>query len=546
MAGPDIFLSYNREDAARAKHFADGFAAQGLDVWWDVALRSGEAYDQVTEEALRNAKAVVVLWSPRSVVSRWVRAEATLADRHKTLMPAMIEPCERPIMFELVQTAELSHWMGDADDPAWQDFARHVREFVGKGGKVKSSVAPAPKRALPSKPSIAVLPFLNLSGDPEQEYFADGVVDDIISALTRFNQLFVIARSSSFTYKGRQVDCRTVADELGVRFVLEGSIRKAGNRLRISGHLVDVQSGEHLWADKFDGALEDVFDLQDQITEAVVGAIAPTIQRNEMERARRKPPESLDAYELYLRALPMLWDFAPETNAPAIELLEAALKIDPDYPQALAFAAWAYEQRRWFESSDNNAAYEARCMELVHRCLKTQTKDADVIALCAFMTAIVGGDLQAAREIKDRALLFNANAVWTNFYCSMVENYTGNSDRAIVLAERAIRQNPLDPNLGIFLHALAMAIMAQERWEEALPVWERTMARKPDWVVALAQGIVILVNLDRLDDATRLGRKILALDPNVTSGSLRKKFFKATALDTRPWIDAFAAAGIPE
>jgi len=248
MSASDIFLSYNREDATRARHFADALQAAGFKVWWDVALRSGEAYDEVTEQALRNAKAVVVLWSPRSVVSRWVRAEATLADRNKTLMPVMIEACERPIMFELVQTAELSHWQGDASDAGWRDFVSHVRERVGAdpAAIAATTTVTTPKRQLPTKPSIAVLPFINLSGDVDQEYFADGVVDDIISALSRFNQLFVIARSSSFTYKGRKLDYRTAADELGVRFVLEGSVRKAGNRLRISGQLVDAFSGAQL------------------------------------------------------------------------------------------------------------------------------------------------------------------------------------------------------------------------------------------------------------------------------------------------------------
>lgn len=544
MGGPDIFLSYNREDAARAKLFADAFAAEGLSVWWDVALRSGEAYDEVTERALRGAKAVVVLWSPRSVVSRWVRAEATLADRNKTLMPAMIEPCERPIMFELVQTAELSHWQGDYSDRDWQDFVRQVREFVGKGGAAAAPAtpAPAPKRALPSRPSIAVLPFVNISGDPEQEYFADGVVDDIISALTRFNQLFVIARSSSFTYKGRQVDYRTVADELGVRFVLEGSIRKAGDRLRISGHLVDAQSGEHLWADKFDGALEDVFDLQDRITEAVVCAIVPTIRQNELERVRRKHPESLDAYDMYLQALPSLWEFRPET---AVPLLEAALALDPNYPQALAHAAWAYEQRRWYESPAEAAKDSTRCMDLVRRCLAAQPKDSDTVALCAFMTVIVGGDMQAAREIKDRALLLNVNSAWSNFFSSMVANYTGSSDEGIVLAERAIRHNPLDPGLGVFLHGLAMSLMGLERWDEALPVWERALSMRPDWIVAQAQGVMLMVNLGWMDDARQLAETLMRQSPNITCADITEKFFKVTALDRTRWHDAFAKAGIP-
>ena len=176
-ATPDIFLSYNREDQARAKLFAEAFEREGFNVWWDVGLRTGEAYDEVTENALRTAKSVVVLWSTRSVQSRWVRAEATIADRNKTLVPCMIEPCERPIMFELTQTADLSHWRGDAQDAAWQTFLSDVRKFVGDGQSAPAHMAIEPSPLL--KPSIAVLPFLNMSNDPEQSYFADGVTEEI-------------------------------------------------------------------------------------------------------------------------------------------------------------------------------------------------------------------------------------------------------------------------------------------------------------------------------------------------------------------------------
>ena len=193
--------------------------------------------------------------------------------------------------------------------------------------------------ALPDKPSIAVLPFDNLSGDPEQDYFADGMVEDIITALSQLDQLFVIARNSSFTYKGRSVDVRQVSGELGVRYVLEGSVRKAGNRIRITGQLIEGASGAHLWANRFDGRLEDVFDLQDQITESVVGAIEPTLRKAEIERSRKMRPENLDAYDLYLQALPHTYAMRADDNSEALRLLHKAIEIDPDYAPALAYAA---------------------------------------------------------------------------------------------------------------------------------------------------------------------------------------------------------------
>ena len=210
-----------------------------------------------------------------------------------------------------------------------------------------SPAGQAPALALPDKPSIAVLPFQNMSGDPEQEYFADGMVEDIITALSHFKALFVIARNSSFTYKGRAVDVKQVGRELGVRYVLEGSVRKAANRVRITGQLVDTATGAHLWADRFDGGLGDVFDLQDQVTESVVGAIAPAVEKAEIERAKRKPTESLDAYALYLRGLARFYQFANrQANDEALRLFNSAIELDPDFASAYGRAALATSMPR--------------------------------------------------------------------------------------------------------------------------------------------------------------------------------------------------------
>ena len=214
---------------------------------------------------------------------------------------------------------------------------------------------PSPRLALPDKPSIAVLPFQNMSGDPEQEYFADGMVEDIITGLSRIKWLFVIARNSSFVYKGKAVDVRQVGRELGVRYVLEGGVRKAGNRVRITAQLLEAETGAHLWADKYDGALEDVFDLQDQITDQVVGIVEPSLQRSEIERSRRKRPENLDAYDLYLRALPHVAAQMPEDARIALPFLEQALRLDPDYAAAHALIAWCHElcfTRAGFDEAD--------------------------------------------------------------------------------------------------------------------------------------------------------------------------------------------------
>src|SRR5258705_7232660 len=228
-------------------------------------------------------------------------------------------------------------------------FVGQVRESRGRTGAViddHPAEPPKPALALPDKPSIAVLPFQNLSADPEQEYFADGAVEDITMALSRFHWLFVIARNSSFTYKGRAVDVKQVGRQLAVRYVLEGSVRKAGNRIRIAGQLIDAETGAHLWADHFDGGLEDMFDLQDHVTSSVVGAIAPKLQREEIKRARRKPTENLDAYDYYLRGLAKARWWTRDANSEALQLFRKAIELDPRLASAYGMAAWCYARRR--------------------------------------------------------------------------------------------------------------------------------------------------------------------------------------------------------
>uniref|UniRef100_UPI00286E5666 TIR domain-containing protein n=1 Tax=Sandarakinorhabdus sp. TaxID=1916663 RepID=UPI00286E5666 len=304
----DIFLSYSREDQARAKFFADGFEANGFTVWWDVGLRTGEAYDQVTENALKTAKAVVVLWSRKSVESRWVRAEATLADRNKTLVPCMIEACDRPIMFELTQTADLSHWRGDTNDVAWQAFLGDVRRFVGRevvDAPIIETPEPAP--AKPGErgraPSLAVLPFTNRSGLAEDEVFAFGMVEDLIDALSQGVNVRVISSSTTARFRnGAMPDVGALGREFGVRYLLEGNVRRTDAHLRVTAQLVEAASGEILWTQKFDRPLADLAALQEELIEELSANLGTQFWRAEMEQALRKPGDHT-AWECTMRSL---------------------------------------------------------------------------------------------------------------------------------------------------------------------------------------------------------------------------------------------------
>ncbi len=288
---------------------------------------------------------------------------------------------------------------------------------------------------LPDKPSIAVLPFNNMSGDPEQDYFADGMVEDIITALSRFKALFVIARNSSFTYKGRAVDVKQVGRELGVRYVLEGSVRKAANRVRITGQLVDTATGAHLWADRFDGGLDDIFDLQDQVTESVVGAIAPAVEKAEIERAKRKPTESLDAYALYLRGLAKLYQFGNrQANDEALRLFNSAIELDPDFASAYGRAAFCYAGAKvngWISDTANEIAEVTR---LAQRAVELGKDDAIALAASGWALAYVVRDLEGAAGLIDRALVLNSNLAEAWFCGGWVKNWlgrTGSGDRAL-------------------------------------------------------------------------------------------------------------------
>src|SRR5258706_2273521 len=303
----------------------------------------------------------------------------------------------------------------DIGNQQLKNIARPVHAYRARFVDVSASPTSA-SPPLPDQPSTAVLPFTNLSSDPEQEYFANGRADDIITVLSHFKALFVIARNSSFTYKGRAVDVKLIGRELGVRYVLEGSVRKAPNRVRITGQLVDTATGAHLWADRFDGGLGDIFDLQDQVTESVVGAIAPAVEKAEIERAKRKPTESLDAYAIYLRGLAKLYQFAGrQANDEALRLFNSAIELDPDFASAYGRAAYCYvfaKANGWFSNTANEIAEVKRLAQLA---VELGKDDAVALAAAGKALAYVVCDPGVGDALIDRALGLNSNfaEAWT-------------------------------------------------------------------------------------------------------------------------------------
>ena len=372
------------------------------------------------------------------------------------------------------------------------------------------------------------------------------MAEEIITALSRFRWLLVMSRNSSFAYKGRAVDVRTAAIELGVRYMLEGSVRRAGERVRITGQLIDAATGAHLWADRFDGSMADIFDLQDEVTAAVIGAIEPSLRRAEIDRSLRKHPNNLTAYDLFLRALGPLNRFRPDANAEAQGLLEQAIERDPGHAPALAYAAWCYEQRLlhgWTDTPDKDAETAVR---LARTALAIDSGDAAAIAMAGFVLGIVGHDWGGARIAARRALDLNPNSVGVCWMAGWVILFDGEVDDALVIVERSLRLSPSDPQVPFLLNAIGMCRLMQGRPNEALDVALRAEALLPDVDVMYYIIVPAAALLGRTEEVERSKAKLLALAPDVTVTSFERRmpFRRRDHLDIL--LDGLRKAGLPE
>jgi adenylate cyclase len=395
-----------------------------------------------------------------------------------------------------------------------KNIARPVHVYRVALSSGPGEAVPSDGRSAPSvadRPSIVVLPFANMSGDADQDYFADGMVEDLITGLARIKWLFVIARNTSFVYKGRAVDVKQVGRELDIRYVLEGSVRKAGNRVRITAQLIEAASGAHLWAERYDRALDDVFALQDEITLSVVGAIEPSLRSAEVERVKRKRPENLDAYDLVLRATPLAYAAMPEEADKALPLLERALALEPGYAIAHAMAAWCHEQR--FFRGGLAANEREAGLRHARAALAAGAEDANVLGLAGFVIALLESDLVTAREAFERALALSpSNAVALGFGAIALV-WGGDGERAIEWAERALRLSPFDPLRYGPLNALAIAHFLAGRFEAAADASRRATQVNPRFSLLYVMLAASLVRLGRMAEAKAAVARVLALEP---------------------------------
>ncbi|MGC2414999.1 MAG: adenylate/guanylate cyclase domain-containing protein [Stellaceae bacterium] len=436
----------------------------------------------------------------------------------------------------------------DLGDQSVKNIARPVRVFrVDKNSEeeaaLPSTSAEGPTLAMSERPSIAVLPFDNMSSDPEQEYFVDGIVEDIITSLSRIKWLFVIARNSSFVYKGHAVDIKQAGRDLGVRYVLEGSLRKAGTRLRITTQLIEASTGTHVWAERYDRPLGDIFDLQDEITLSVVGAIEPNLRQAEIERAKRKRPDNLDAYDLYLRALPFAQVAMPGDADKALALLEQALALEPDFAAAHALAAWCYEQRyqRGGVRDEDKVAglYHARAA------IESGADDALTLATAGFSIGLIAHDYATAMEVIDRALTLTASSAIALGFGSVILGHAGDSTRAVDYAERALRASPPDFMTYLSYSGLGLAHYVSGNFTESVLAGRRAAQANPRFSYPQVVQTAALVQSGRLDEGKTLARHVLELEPNFTIAQFVKAHTGRADI-WQPIGEALRQAGLPE
>ncbi|MCP3459326.1 adenylate/guanylate cyclase domain-containing protein [Bradyrhizobium sp. CCGUVB23] len=432
----------------------------------------------------------------------------------------------------------------DRGEQQLKNITKPVRAYAVRAGEhsaliEKISAAPP----LPDKPSIAVLPFENMSGDPEQEYFADGMVEEIITALSRFHWLFVIARNSSFTFKGRAVDIKEVGRRLGVRYVLEGSVRKALGKVRITGQLIDATTGAHIWVDRFERDLTDVFALQDEVTVAVVSAIQPKLLQTEIAIATRRRPENLTAYDFYLRAMPQFYLATHEGVAEAITLAHRALELDPRFGLVAALAGVLHMNNVVFGFAADPQFERKEAIRLCRLALSLDDGDPETLAFAALISAFLVRDYEGAIEMADRAVALNPNSL-TGWGCrGWVYRSAGLPEEAIRSFERAIRASPVDPLLHRPLTGMGFALVELGRFDEAVVAARKALRQNPFFSLTYCCLASAFAHLGRDAEAREGAARVLETDPAFTISGFIARGGRSNA---KLLIEGLRKAGLPE
>jgi len=540
----DVFVSYARSDKARVAPLVAAIEAQGWSVWWDPAITPGQEFDQQIESELKAAAAVLVVWTPHSVGSRWVRGEAREGADRGILVPVRFDSAELPIDVRALHTTDLDGMGAEERDRHIQEMLRALGSVIARqrAGQAASPIQPsvAATGSNPARVTICVLPFTNMSGDPAQDYFSDGLTEDIITELSRWRRLFSVrSRSASFRYRGSAVDMKQVARELDVRFIVEGSVRRVGERVRINAQLIDAESGSHVWAERFDHGLDEIFAVQDRVVQTIVSTLVGRVQASDAERSRRKAPASLAAYECVLQGNALPWD-EPEGAAEAARLFEKAVEIDPGYAIAHALLA-ALHYARWKDDAGYSDAQLDEAYLLAKRAVELDDGDSTCHAMLGQVLLLRRAFDQAVQYAR-RAVEINPNNQWNSAYLGCILIYTGRSEEALGWFARAREIDPyFDP--AWYWRAQGQAYMHLQRYAEAAANFNHTRVR-PYRVLALMAACY--AELGDPDRARVHVADCLALRPDFSvSRYMRKEPFQLKT-DADRVEAALRRAGLPE
>jgi len=507
-----VFLSYAREDVEAARGLADSIAHAGHEVWWDRHIQGGSRFTNEIDRALKDAEAVVVLWSEASVQSAWVQDEAAEGRDSGRLVPVALGSVKPPLGFRQFHTVSLGSWNGDGKPEGGDDLLQAIASTCGSD--TKDDIGSSEPAKLQKRLSICVLPFLNMSGEPEQEYFSDGISEDIITDLSKVSALSVVARNTAFTFKGQSLDLKEIARSLGVTHVLEGSVRKAGNRVRITAQLIDGAAGDHLWADRFDRDLTDIFAIQDEISKAIVDALKVKLLPEEKKAIENRGTSNVDAYNLYLMARQQLVSGAqgnPRREEAIVRLCQQAVSLDPDYAQAWALMGFAQLELRFWHGRDENALTAAE------RALAINPQMPEALCIKARYLEEEGLGEEAQQEIR-RALALDPESWEVNREAARMLFRHGKLREAIPYFEKAASLMDTDWHNPLMLTTCYQAIgdkdlrrkAAKTSFERA----ERAIAKDPTDGPALAAGANGLAVLGEKDRALEWIRRALFLDPD--------------------------------
>jgi TolB-like protein len=540
----DVFVSYSRSDKARVAPIVAALEAQGWSVWWDPAIAPGQQFDRMIADELERARAVLVVWTPDSVESRWVRGEAREGADRGILVPVQLGSARLPIDFRAYHTTDLGEPGDAASNPQFQDVLRAIEALVGRAPRSVAAM-PAPAAAGtapasgPSRITICVLPLANLGGDPEQQYFSDGITADIITELSRWRLLAVRSRSASFKYRGPGVDPAQVARELNVRFVVEGTVRRMGDRVRIGVQLIDAETGNQVWGERFDRAQAEIFSVQDEVVQTIVGTLVGRVHVSDAERSRRKPPASLDAYECVLQGNAHFWD-DPAGAAEARRLFERAIEIDPKYGLAHALLATLTRQKWRDDDSANSDALLDEAYRLAMRAVELDDGDSTCHSLLA-QVCLYRRSFDLALEHMQRSMALNPNNQWNAADMGLILVYLGRADEALAWNQRARQIDPYFDQPWYWRQS-GLTCMVLGRYEEALKLFARHPVRK-HYIAAYMAGCH--ARLGDLESARARVAECLSLRPGFSVRHwMAKEPFKIEAEAARI-AESLHLAGLP-